>query len=259
MGRPAACVCIIPSRYGSTRLPAKPLQRIGTKPLVQHVWERAREARVFDRVIVATDDTRIRDVVTGFGGEAVMTSPALASGTDRVAAVARTLRAPLILNLQGDEPFIAPRGLAALVRAMRRDPRCPFGTLARVTPWAAIAHNPNAVKVVTDGRGRAVYFSRSPVPYDWTGSATLLHHVGVYCYRRAFLQRFARMPRTALEVRERLEQLRVFEYGIHPKVVVTATPALSIDTTQDLKHAREWLSQRGPRRVTGRRSISRRN
>lgn len=253
------CVCIIPSRYGSTRLPSKPLQMIGPKPLVQHVWDRAREARVFDRIIVATDDARIRDVVTGFGGEAVMTSPRLPSGTDRVATVARTLRAPLIVNVQGDEPFIAPRGLAALVHAMRRDPRCPFGTLARISPWAAIAHNPNAVKIVTDARGNALYFSRAPVPFDWTGRDTLLQHLGVYAYRRTFLLRFARMPRTALERRERLEQLRVFEYGIHPKVVVTKTPALSIDTTQDLKHAREWLSQRGPRRVTGRRSISRQN
>lgn len=259
MGRGAACVCIIPSRYGSTRLPAKPLQMIGPKPLVRHVWDRAREAGVFDRIIVATDDVRIRDVVTGFGGEAVMTSPALPSGTDRVATVARRLRAPLVLNLQGDEPFIAARGLADLVRAMRRDPACPFGTLARVTPWEAIARNPNAVKIAVDARGRALYFSRSPIPFDWTGRDTLLQHLGVYCYRRTFLLKFARWPRTALEKRERLEQLRVFQYGIHPKVIVTKSPALSIDTSQDLKHAREWLSQRGPRRVTGRRSISRQN
>ena len=244
------CACVIPSRYGSTRLPAKPLQMIGAKPLVRHVWDRANEAGVFDRIIVATDDARIRDVVTGFGGEAVMTSPHLMSGTDRVATVARTLRTPLIVNLQGDEPFIAPRGLAALVRAMRRDPGCAFGTLARVSPWKAIAGNPHAVKIVRDARGRAVYFSRSPVPYAWHPRATLLQHLGVYAYRRSFLQRFARMRRSALEMTERLEQLRVLEYGMRPKVVVTDSPALSIDTKQDLKHAREWLSQRrGPRRV----------
>ena len=126
-----------------------------------------------------------------------------------------------------------------------------MGTIARPAPWRTIADNPNTVKIVTDTRGNAIYFSRAPVPFDWTGRDTLLQHVGVYCYRRAFLLRFARMPRTALERRERLEQLRVFEYGIRPKVVVTATPALSIDTQDDLRQARAWLRKRGLRRVTG--------
>jgi 3-deoxy-manno-octulosonate cytidylyltransferase (CMP-KDO synthetase) len=237
-------LCVIPARYGSTRLPAKPLALIGPKPLVRHVWERARESRAFDRIVVATDDERIARVVRGFGGEARLTSPRLASGTDRVAAVARTLPASLVTNLQSDEPFIAPRALAALVRAMRRDPRCPLGTLARRTPWRAIAANPHAVKVVTDARGRAVYFSRAPVPFDWTGRGDLLQHVGVYCYRRAFLLRFARMRRSALERRERLEQLRVLEYGIRPRVVVAVTPALSVDTRHDLLRAHEWLNRR---------------
>jgi 3-deoxy-manno-octulosonate cytidylyltransferase (CMP-KDO synthetase) len=242
-------ICVIPSRWGSTRLHAKALQLIGTKPMVRHVWERATEARVFDRVIVATDDRRIRDAVLAFGGEAMMTARALRSGTDRVAVVARRVRARLVVNLQGDEPFVAPRALAALVRAMRADPACPFGTIARRTSWREIADNPNAVKIVTDARGRAVYFSRSPVPFSWTGREDLLQHLGIYAYRAAFLQRFARMPRTALERRERLEQLRVLEYGIRPKVVVVDTPALSIDTIQDLRRAREWLTRRRPRRA----------
>jgi len=214
--------------------------------MIRHVWERAREARVFDRVIVATDSPVIRDVVSSFGGEAMMTSPRIKSGTDRVAAVARRITHPLILNLQGDEPFISPRGLAALVRAMRRDPDCPFGTIARETPWREIAGNPNAVKVVTDGEGRAVYFSRSPVPFDWQGGrAPLLQHLGVYAYRRAFLFKFASWPRTILEKRERLEQLRALEYRIHPMVVVVSSPALSIDTRHDLLRARAWLKNRG--------------
>ncbi len=245
------CVCIIPARYGSTRLKAKPLARIGNKPLIQHVFERAQEAKVFDRILVATDSPKIRDAVAGFGGEAVMTSPRAKSGTDRVAAVARRLRAPLIMNLQGDEPFTSPRGLAALTQAMRRDPACPMGTLARVTPWAEICDNPHAVKVVTDASSRAIYFSRSPVPFNWARRGTLLQHLGVYCYRRRFLLRFARWPRTALERRERLEQLRVLEYGIHPKVVVADTPALSIDTHKDLQYAREWLREQRKRRGTG--------
>jgi 3-deoxy-manno-octulosonate cytidylyltransferase (CMP-KDO synthetase) len=217
--------------------------------MVVHVWQRAREARVFDRVIVATDDVRIRDAVVAFGGEAMMTSRALKSGTDRVAAVSRRVPLPLVVNLQGDEPFIAPRALAALVRAMRADPACPFGTIAIRARWREIAANPNAVKIVTDARGRAIYFSRSPVPFDWTGRDDLLQHLGVYAYRRAFLMRFARMPWSALERRERLEQLRVLEYGIRPKVVVTETPALSIDTPQDLQRAREWLTRRRRRRA----------
>jgi 3-deoxy-manno-octulosonate cytidylyltransferase (CMP-KDO synthetase) len=217
--------------------------------MVRHVWERAMEARVFDRVIVATDDERIRDAVAAFGGEAMMTSSSLRSGTDRVAVVARRVRLPLVVNVQGDEPFVSPRALAALVRAMRADPGCPFGTIARRAKWSEIAGNPNAVKIVTDARGRAVYFSRSPVPFGWTGRDALLQHLGVYAYRRGFLMRFGRMPRSALERRERLEQLRVLEYGIRPKVVVAETPALSIDTPQDLRRAREWLIRRRPRRA----------
>ncbi|MEK7476970.1 MAG: 3-deoxy-manno-octulosonate cytidylyltransferase [Candidatus Coatesbacteria bacterium] len=242
-------LCVIPSRWGSTRLHAKALQLIGDRPMVVHVWQRANEARVFDRVIVATDDVRIRNAVIGFGGEAMMTSRALKSGTDRVAVVARRVPLPLVVNLQGDEPFISPAALAGLVRAMRADPACPFGTIARRVRWADIASNPNAVKIVTDARGRAIYFSRAPVPFDWTGRDELLQHLGVYAYRRAFLMRFARMPRSALEHRERLEQLRVLEYGIRPKVVVTETPALSIDTPHDLQRAREWLTRRRRRRA----------
>ena len=226
---------------------------IGDWPLIRHVWKRACDAGVFDRVIVATDSERIRNAVVSFGGEAVMTSPAIRSGTDRVAAVARRLNARLITNLQGDEPFISPKGLAALVRAMRRDPACPFGTIGVLARREEIADNPNAVKIVTDRAGRAIYFSRSSVPFDWKESGALLQHLGVYCYRREFLLKFASWPRSELEKRERLEQLRVLEYGVRPKVVIVRSPALSVDTEKDLKRAREWLRKRGMRRVTGRR------
>jgi 3-deoxy-manno-octulosonate cytidylyltransferase (CMP-KDO synthetase) len=220
--------------------------------MIRHVWERAKEARVFDRVIVATDSPVIRDLVVSFGGEAAMTSPRIRSGTDRVAQVARRLKHPLIVNLQGDEPFISPGGLSRLVRAMGRDPGCPFGTIARLTRRDEIADNPNAVKVVTDGEGKAVYFSRAPIPYDAIdGDSPLLQHLGVYIYRRSFLLKFASWPRTALEKREKLEQLRALEYRIHPMVVVVRTPALSIDTHKDLKRAREWLRKRGGRPVAG--------
>lgn len=252
-GRLQKCVCIIPARFASTRLPGKPLALIGDKPLVRHVWDRAREARVFSRIIVATDDLRIRDAVLSFGGEAAMTSPRLPSGTDRVAAVARRLRVPLVMNLQGDEPFISPRALAALVHAMRRDPSCPVATPARRAPWSEIGRNPAAVKVAVARDGRALYFSRSAIPFhrDSGGRGELLHHLGVYIYRRKFLLRFASWAPTPLEKAERLEQLRILEYGYAPKVVTVTSPALSVDTPGDLQRAHEWLKQRRRRRKTG--------
>lgn len=238
------CLCVIPARYASTRLRAKVLAKIGGKPLIQHVWERALRAKAFSRIVVATDDHRIRRAVLAFGGEAMMTSPRLNSGTERAAETARRIPLPLVVNLQGDEPFISSRALASLVAAMRRDRSCLFATLARRVGWNEIAHNPNAVKIVPDSRGRAAYFSRSPVPFAWDRrKADLLHHIGVYIFRRRFLLRFARMGRSELEKRERLEQLRVLEYGIRPKVVVSSTPALSVDTPGDLKRARKWYKR----------------
>lgn len=239
----AECACVIPSRYASTRLPGKPLSLIGGRPLIWHVWERAREANVFSRVIVATDDARIASVVRNFGGEAVMTNPDLPSGTDRVAAVARKLSTPLVMNLQGDEPFISPRALASLVQAMRRDPECPCGTLARTAEWRDIALNPSAVKVAVTAGGRALYFSRSPIPFfrDSGGPGRLLHHIGVYLYRRNYLLEFSKRRPTRLEMAERLEQLRILEHGDDIMVLVARTPALSVDTPHDLKRANEWL------------------
>jgi len=249
----AACACIIPSRFASTRLPGKPLALIGGKPLIRHVWERAREARVFSRIIVATDDARIASAVRNFGGEAVMTSPSLPSGTDRVAAVARRLKTPLVMNLQGDEPFISPRALAALVRKMQGNPSCPCGTLARPSTWGEIAHDPASVKVAVDRQGYALYFSRSPIPFhrEWGEMSPLLKHVGVYLYRRDYLFRFASRKPTALEKAERLEQLRVLEYGDSLMVLVADTPALSVDTPRDLKRANEWLIERPRRQNAG--------
>lgn len=243
-----ACVCVIPSRYGSTRLPAKPLADICGKPLVRHVWERAMEAGVFRRVIVATDHPAIIRAVRAFGGEAVRTPASCRSGTDRVAAVARHVPAPLVMNLQGDEPFISPKALAALVRAMRNDRACLMGTIARRVAWGSIARNPNAVKVAVGRDGRAMYFSRSPIPFDWKGTGEVLQHLGVYLYRRDFLFRFARLPRTDSEKREKLEQLRALEWGVRPLVVAVATPALSVDTPADLARARAWLKRGRARR-----------
>lgn len=248
--RRAECACIIPARYASSRLPGKPLCDIGGKPLIRHVWERARESRAFSRIIVATDDRRISEAVRGFGGEAVMTSPRLPSGTDRVAAVARRLRVPLVMNLQGDEPFFAPTALSSLVSAMRKDPSCRMATPARRADWAAIGANPAAVKVAVARDGRALYFSRSAIPHDRSrgGRGELLHHLGVYVYRRAFLLEFASWRPTPLEATEKLEQLRALEHGIPIRVVRVKTPALSVDTPADLSRARAWLGSHGRRR-----------
>jgi len=183
----------------------------------------------------------------------MMTSPALPSGTDRVAAVAGKLNAPLVMNLQGDEPFISPRALALLVKSMRRDPSCPCGTLARKAEWRDIASDPSSVKVAVACNSRALYFSRSPIPYyrDAGGPGQLLQHIGVYLYRRKYLLKFAQRTPTRLELTERLEQLRILEYGDALKVLVADTPALSVDTPRDLKRANEWLKERRRRKNAG--------
>jgi len=183
----------------------------------------------------------------------MMTNPALPSGTDRVAAVARLIRTPLVMNLQGDEPFISPRALSALVKAMRRDPACPCGTLARPATWGEIAHDTASVKVAVNRQGYALYFSRSPIPFhrDGGNNKPLLKHIGVYLYRRDYLFLFASRKPTLLETTERLEQLRILEYGEPLKVLVADTPALSVDTPRDLKIANEWLKQRRRRKNAG--------
>jgi len=183
----------------------------------------------------------------------MMTNPKLPSGTDRVASAAKRLKSPLIMNLQGDEPFISPRALALLVKAMQKDAECPCGTLARKAEWKDIAADPSAVKVTLSRGGRALYFSRSPIPFnrDSGGPGVLLQHLGVYIYRRNYLLKFSKRVPTPLELVERLEQLRILEYGEPLKVLVVDTPALSVDTPRDLKKANEWLKERQFRQNAG--------
>jgi 3-deoxy-manno-octulosonate cytidylyltransferase (CMP-KDO synthetase) len=178
---------IIPARWASTRFPGKPLVELRGKPLVQHVWERARRAKLVDRVILATDDMRIAEAAFGFGAEVALTSPKHHTGTDRLAEVAKKLRsAPIILNVQGDEPDIAPATIDRLVRALRQDPKLGMVTAANPVADPADVHNPNVVKVVTDLAGRALYFSRSVIPHDRDGGGGIkfLRHQGIYGYRR---------------------------------------------------------------------------
>lgn len=232
-------MAVIPARYGASRFPGKPLANQTGKFLIQHVYEQVARAGRLDRVIVATDDRRIADAVTRFGGQVVMTRADHASGTDRVAEVAEGLDCELVVNVQGDEPEIDPGHLDRLVTVMEQDGQCPMGTLACPFPSVAGAHpdDPAAVKVVVDQRGRALYFSRSPIPFvqDRSGKAPAepLLHVGVYAYRREFLLKLAALAATPLEQSESLEQLRVLEHGFEIAVAVVDSACVGIDTPED--------------------------
>lgn len=237
-------VGIIPARYGSTRFPGKALADLGGKPLVQWVYEKAKRCATLDRVLVATDDDRIASAVRAFGGEAVMTRPDHPSGTDRLAEVARTLDADIVVNVQGDEPFLAPGTIDAVVQPLLDDPTLPMSTACVLTEDGAEAADPNVVKAVVAENGDALYFSRSVVPYlrdTDKGPVTRRLHLGLYAYRRDFLLEFAGWPPTPLERAESLEQLRALEHGARIRVVTVAERALGVDTPADLERARELL------------------
>lgn len=241
-------VVVIPARYASTRLPGKPLAADTGKPLVQHVYEQAARARSVDRVIVATDDERIADAVRAFAGEVMMTRTDHPSGTDRVAEVAMSLGGDVadsdaIVNLQGDEPEIDPDHIDQLTTLLAEQAdaavatlACPFAVLQGADP-----RDPNAVKVVLDARSRAIYFSRSMIPYprihETTGAthqpAPYLLHLGIYAYRRSFLADLPRMAPTPLERTEQLEQLRWIEHGHAIAVGIVNHAAVGIDTPAD--------------------------
>jgi 3-deoxy-manno-octulosonate cytidylyltransferase (CMP-KDO synthetase) len=234
-------IAVIPARYGSTRLPAKALADIDGMPMVVRVWRQVSMARSIERVIVATDDERIAAPVRAAGGEAMMTSPAHQSGTDRIAEVAGKVHADIYLNVQGDQPFTDPRDLDAVAAPMLSDASIDMATLA--TPIADLEEfrNPTKVKVVCDVAGNALYFSRSPIPHarDVEGvPAGALRHIGIYAYRRDFLLRFASLAPGKHEQLEKLEQLRALENGYRIRVVASVSPSLEIDTAEDLARAR---------------------
>lgn len=236
-------VGVIPARYSSTRLPAKALAEIEGVPMVVRVWREASGARALARVLVATDDERIMSAVGAAGGEAMMTAATHQSGTDRIAEVAGKVPADIYVNVQGDLPFIAPADLDALVAPMRSDEAIAMATLATPIASAEEWYNANVVKVVCDGRGDALYFSRAPIPWprDQSGPPAMARrHIGVYAYRRDFLLRFAALEPGVLERLERLEQLRALERGYRIRVVPSMAPSLEIDTAEDLARAREY-------------------
>lgn len=248
---------IIPARFASTRFAGKPLADILGKPMVQHVYERAAQAALVSDVIIATDDERIAAVVHAFGGKVQMTSKEHETGTDRLAEVAARLDSELIVNVQGDEPMIDPAMIDAAIRPLLDDASIEMGTLkSRITRREDYL-NPNVVKVVTDGRGFALYFSRSPLPYfrdladrladrDFSGGGVLSYkHVGLYVYRRDFLLRYSRMPQTPLEHGEKLEQLRALENGHRIVVVETEFESIGVDTPEDLEKVIKRLKAKG--------------
>ncbi|MDR3348321.1 MAG: 3-deoxy-manno-octulosonate cytidylyltransferase [Acidaminococcales bacterium] len=242
----AKVVCIIPARYASTRLPGKPLADIAGKPMIQHVYERACRASLVGAVAVATDDARIYGAVAAFGGRAVLTSPAHASGTDRLAeAAAHCKKAAVIINVQGDEPLIEPELIDRLARALLEDARLKMATAKAPLPEEEYG-DPAAVKVAVDNEGRALYFSRSLIPYPrCPGVAAPFKHVGIYAYRKSFLLRFARLPQGLLERAEGLEQLRALENGYRIKVLTAESPAFGVDTPEDLAKVNALLRAGG--------------
>ena len=263
-------VVIIPARYASTRLPGKALAEIAGKPMIAHVLARAQLVRGVDRVLVATDDERIADAVESAGGEAVMTRPDHPSGTDRVAEVARALSAEIVVNLQGDLPLLEPAHVEAALDCLNVAPADPgepatpqMATLA--TPLGRDeVDRPQVVKVVRDVRGDALYFSRSPIPWELSqesergGGAIGLRHIGLYAYRRTFLLELANLAPTPLERAERLEQLRVLEHGhrIRVAIVEAGESMIEVDTPEDLERARALLEAR-PKATARRRVVAR--
>lgn len=239
-------VAIIPARYESTRLPGKALAMIDGKPMVQHVYERTRGIEGVCRTLVATDDERIAKAVRGFGGEVAMTRADHPSGTDRIAEVSRGLDAEIVVNVQGDLPFLQARMLESAVRLVESDPDLPMATLKAPIRERAEFENPNVVKVVTRSNGDALYFSRSPIPY-WRGECDDgvlgYRHIGLYVFRRKFLLEFAAMPPTRLEQAEKLEQLRALERGFRIGVSETVDDAgIEVDTLRDLERARSYAA-----------------
>jgi len=251
-------VAVIPARYDSTRLPGKPLLLLGGKPLVLWVAERALAARTISRVIVATDDSRIMDAVEAAGFEAMMTRSDHASGSDRVAEVARDLDSGIIVNVQGDEPLIEPDTIDRAVDALIEDGEAMMATTCEMIDAAADVLSRSVVKVVMDDQGRAISFSRNPIPFP--NQAVRQHgsieaalrnepallfsfrkHTGLYAYRREFLLEFTGWPQTATENAESLEQLRALERGVTIKVVEAAGPSIGVDTKKDLERVRAMV------------------
>ena len=243
-------IAIIPARYASTRFPGKPLAMLGGKTVIQRVYEQA--TAVLGEAYVATDDERIYKAVEAFGGKAVMTRNDHKSGTDRIEEAATKINtdADVIINVQGDEPFIQASQIETLMHLFD-DPTTQIGTLGKYFETLEAIENPNSPKIVTDNRGFALYFSRSIIPYirgkernEWFGEYPFLKHLGIYAYRREVLTEVTKLPQSSLEKAESLEQLRWLQNGYRIRVGLTNIETVGIDTPEDLTRAEEFLKSR---------------
>jgi 3-deoxy-manno-octulosonate cytidylyltransferase (CMP-KDO synthetase) len=240
-------VGIIPARLAAERLPRKPLAMLGDLPLVVRVLKQVERASKLDQVVVATDSQEIVDSVQAHGGQAVMTSAAHPSGTDRVSEAAGLTNADLVVNIQGDEPFVDPKDIDRVVEALEQEPGSAVTLMTPIGDESEL-HDPNAVKVVTGDRGQALYFSRAPIPFDRrkTGNLAQSHrHLGLYGYSTKILKRWTELPPHPLEEIEALEQLRALAAGINIRVLITQSCLRGIDTDDDLAWARERLEKLG--------------
>jgi 3-deoxy-D-manno-octulosonate cytidylyltransferase len=235
-------VGIVPARYSSVRFPGKPLALLAGRPMVLHVLDAGRAARRLSRVAVATDDERIADAVRAAGGEVLLTSPDAASGTDRLAEAGRSMPADVYVNIQGDEPMMSPSNIDRAVEALLASPRRRIATLSVPMP-AAEAPDPNVVKVAVARDGRALYFSRAPIPYPRKGSPAYRKHLGLYAYRAAALAEIAALEPSPLETIESLEQLRWLEAGYDIWVAEAATDSIGVDTPEDLARVEELMKK----------------
>ena len=236
---------VIPARYGSTRLPGKALKLLAGKPVVQHVWEACVKANVGE-VLIATENQIVVDAVAKFGAKGVLTSDACQSGTDRVYEAAKNRTEQIVINVQGDEPFIAPTTVQKIARLLQAQPECDIASAVAPTLDENKINDPNCVKAVLNKEGKALYFSRSRVPYkreltEENKKVPYWQHCGIYGYQRKALQRFVSLPPSPLEQLEKLEQLRALEDGMTLKCVVIDSAGPAIDTAHDLQAAEEYF------------------
>jgi len=234
-------IAVIPARYQSSRFPGKPLALIAGKPMIQHVYERVRQVECIERVVVATDDDRILKQVQSFGGEAVLTGEC-GCGTERVYEAVRGNEYSIVINVQGDEPLIRPQMIKELIDTMVKK-NVPMATLCRELTDREDVINPNIVKVIMDLQGNAVYFSRNPIPYNRDNIAGVRYfkHIGMYGYRKDFLEQYVHMPKSPLECAESLEQLRVLENGYKIAIAETQYDSIGVDLPEHIKQIEEIL------------------
>ncbi len=231
---------IIPARWQSTRFEGKILADIAGKPMIQHVWERVKQSKLLDDVMIACDDERIFQATEKFGAKVVMTSKDHASGTDRIAEAASSTDADIIVNIQGDEPLIATSIIDDLVKVLKDDESASMATVIKVLDKSEELNDPNVVKVVIDHNHYAIYFSRATIPYNrGNGEVPYYKHLGIYAYRKDFLLSFKNLPQSSLEQAECLEQLRAIEAGCKIKTVLTGIETVGVDTPEDLKKVEE--------------------